>query len=95
MKPFAGFLLIFFVLFILKPSIVSVIEKKSAVSFAKEATEEDDSNEEKKIASFEQITKYETRKKPSFKSSKKRSLHIFLFPKTPIKKINTPPPRKM
>ena len=50
MKPFATLLLVLFILFIFKPSIVSIIEKKATVSFTKEAIEEDDTNEEKKIA---------------------------------------------
>ena len=58
MKPFATLLLVLFILFIFKPSIVSIIEKKATVSFTKEAIEEDDTNEEKKIASFEQIIKF-------------------------------------
>ena len=48
MKPFATLLLVLFILFIFKPSIDSIIEKKATVSFTKEAIEEDDTNEEKK-----------------------------------------------
>ena len=44
MKPFATLLLVLFILFIFKPSIVSIIEKKATVSFTKEAIEEDDTN---------------------------------------------------
>ena len=52
MKPFATLLLVFFILFIFKPSIVSIIEKKATVSFTKEAIEENDTNEEKKNSFF-------------------------------------------
>lgn len=95
MKPFAILLLVFFILFIFKPSIVSIIEKKATVSFAKEAIEEDDINEEKKIASFEQIIKFEISKKPAVTSSKTSRMDVFLFSNNPIQKINTPPPRKI
>lgn len=95
MKPFATLLLVFFILFIFKPSIVSIIEKKATVSFAKEALEEDDTNEEKKIASFEQIIKLEISKKQAVTSSKTSRMDVFLFSNNPIQKINTPPPRKI
>jgi hypothetical protein len=95
MKPFATLLLVFFILFIFKPSIVSIIEKKATVSYAKEAIEEDDTNEEKKIASFEQIIKLEISKKPAVTSSKTSRMDVFLFSNNPIQKINTPPPRKI
>ena len=95
MKPFATLLLVFFILFIFKPSKVSIIEKKATVSFAKEAIEEDDTNEEKKIASFEQIIKLEISKKPAVTSSKTSRMDVFLFSNNPIQKINTPPPRKI
>lgn len=95
MKPFTTLLLVFFILFIFKPSIVSIIEKKATVSFAKEAIEEDDTNEEKKIASFEQIIKFEIQKKQVVTSSKTSCLDVFLFSNDPIQKINTPPPRKI
>ena len=95
MKPFAILLLVFFIFFIFKPSIVSIIEKKATVSFAKEAIEEDDTNEEKKIASFEQIIKFKISKKPAVTSSKTSRMDVFLFSNNPIQKINTPPPRKI
>ena len=95
MKPFATLLLVFFILFIFKPSIVSIIERKATVSFTKEAIEEDDTNEEKKIASFEQIIKFEISKKPAVTSSKTNRMDVFLFSNNPIQKINTPPPRKI
>ncbi|MEM0575630.1 hypothetical protein [Flavobacterium polysaccharolyticum] len=94
MKPFATLLLLFFILFLFKPSIVSIIEKKTTISFTKEAIEEDDTNEEKKIASFEQPIEINIPKKTINTSSKRSSMEVFSFSNNPIQKINTPPPQK-
>lgn len=94
MKPITPILL-FFILFIFKPSIASIIEKKTTMSFTKEAIEKDDNNEEKKIASFEQVIEFEIPKKTTNTSSNTSNMEVFSFCNNPFQKINTPPPQKI
>ncbi|WP_064714997.1 hypothetical protein [Flavobacterium succinicans] len=92
MKSFTTVILLFFVLFLFKPSIITIIEKGKDIAIEKDLLE-DDSNDEKKIASF-----YKS-KDIYINNSKervcKKIIHSkdFTLPNILSLKINTPPPK--
>jgi len=94
MKSFATIVLLFFIMFLFKPSIVTIIEKGTDISIAKDLLE-DDTNEEKKIASFYKPNDIyiSTSEETAYKNH--LSSKDFTLPTIHSKKINTPPPKKV
>jgi hypothetical protein len=92
MKSFTTIFLLFFIIFLFKPSIVTLIEKGTDISMAKDFLE-DDSNEEKKIASFYKPNV--TYINNSEETGRKNTIHSkdFSLPNIHTIKINTPPPK--
>ncbi|WP_300978749.1 hypothetical protein [Flavobacterium sp.] len=92
MKSFATIVLLFFVMFLFKPSILTIIEKGTEVSIAKDLLE-DDSNEEKKIASFYKPNDIYISN--SEETVGKNNIHSkdFSLPNILCIKIHTPPPK--
>lgn len=96
MRPFTNIVVFLLLLFLFKPTIVSIIEKKIPSGYSKETiVEEDDTNEREKLAPFKQLITIETQKSPISTTSPIRLFDIFSIPTNYIQKINTPPPRNI
>ena len=79
-------------MFLFKPSIVTIIEKETDISIAKDLLE-DDTNEEKKIASFYKPNEIEISNHEEIGYKNKITSKDYSLPTIHSKKINTPPPR--
>lgn len=92
MKSFTTIVLLLFIIALFTPSIVNIIEKGTDISIVKDFLE-DDSNEEKKIASF--FNANDTYISNSEETVRKNNIHSkdFSLPNIHTIKINTPPPK--
>lgn len=94
MKSISTILILFIVLFMFKPSIVSIIEKKSTINFTKEPIEEEvDETEDKKLTFFKETFGTNFIKNQIKIDNKNYLLEIESISKRIVLKINTPPPK--
>nr|WP_315169758.1 hypothetical protein [uncultured Flavobacterium sp.] len=93
MKPFYTILLVLFILFLFKPTIVSIIEKKTNSSIINESLEQEDNEKEKIIIFFNQAKKNTNKQELTITAIQIINTDTVFFTINHIQKINTPPPR--
>lgn len=93
MKPFFSILSLLFILFLFRPSIVSIIEKKTNNSLINHSVDQEDNDKEKIAICFNQAKKTTNKQELTFNIIQLININTVLFVSNYIPKINTPPPR--